>query len=73
MNFYKTSTLIVIETEIKDGVAKKTSTLVVATDNSGKVLNISTLISNSALIIYYGVTNHMTFDYRQVSHLNSSS
>jgi hypothetical protein len=43
---------------------KKTSTLVVATDNSGKVLNISTLISNSALIIDYGVTNHMTFDYR---------
>ena len=52
---------------------KKTSTLVVATYNGGKVLNIPTLICNSALIIDYGDTNYMTFDYRQVSHLNSSS
>ena len=41
--------------------------------NGGKVLNISTPVSNSAWIIYSGATDHMTFDSRQVSPLKSSS
>ena len=41
--------------------------------NGGKVLNIFTLVSNSAWIIDSGATNHMTFDSRQVSPLKSSS
>ena len=39
----------------------------------GKVLNISTSVSNSAWIIDFGATDHMTFDSRQVSPLKSSS
>ena len=42
-----TSTIIVVEIKIKDDVVEKASTLVVAIDNGGKVLNISTLIYNS--------------------------
>lgn len=42
-----TSTIIVVEIKIKDDVVEKASTLVVATDNGGKVLNIFTLIYNS--------------------------
>ena len=41
--------------------------------NGGKVLNISTPVSNSAWIIDSGATDHMTFDSRQVSPLKSSS
>ena len=41
--------------------------------NGGKVLNISTPVSNSAWIIDSSATNHMTFDSRQVSPLKSSS
>ena len=44
-----------------------------ATGNGGKVLNISTPVSNSAWIIDSGATDHMTFDSRQVSPLKSSS
>ena len=44
-----------------------------AAGNGGKVLNISTLVSNSACIIDSGAMNHMTFDSRQVSPLKSSS
>ena len=43
------------------------------TGNGGKVLNISTHVSNSAWIIDSGATDHMTFDSRQVSPLKSSS
>ena len=39
----------------------------------GKVLNISTPVSNSAWIIDTGATDHMTFDSRQVSPLKFSS
>ena len=41
--------------------------------NGGKVLNISTLVSNSAWIIDSGATDHMTFDSRQVSPLKPFS
>ena len=41
--------------------------------NGGKVLNISTPVSNSAWIIDSGAKDHMTFDSRQVSPLKSSS
>ena len=53
--------------------SEKASTLIVATDYDGKFLNTSTLVINSAWIIDYGVTNHMTFDSRQVSPLRPSS
>ena len=42
-------------------------------NNGGKVLNISTLVSNRAWIIDSGAMDHMTFDSRQVSPLKSSS
>ena len=44
-----------------------------ATGNDGKVLNISTPVSNSAWIIDSGATDHMIFDSRLVSPLKSSS
>ena len=44
-----------------------------AAGNGGKVINISTPISNSAWIIDSVVTDHMTFDSRQVSPLKSFS
>ena len=47
--------------------------MAVAAGNGGKVLNISTLVSNIAWIIDFGATNHMTFYSRQVSPLKSSS
>ena len=47
--------------------------MVAATDYDGKFLNTSTLVINSAWIIDFGATNHMTFDSRQVSPLKPSS
>ena len=47
--------------------------MVAAAGNGGKVLHISTLVSNNAWIIDSGATNHMTFDSRQVSPLKSAS
>ena len=44
-----------------------------AVGNGGKVLNISTPVSNSSWIIDSGATDHMTFDSRQVSPLKYSS
>ena len=44
-----------------------------AVGNGGKVLNISTPVSNNAWIIDFGATDHMTFDSKQVSLLKSSS
>ena len=41
--------------------------------NGGKVLNISPPVSNSAWTIDSSATDHMKFDYRQVSPLKSSS
>ena len=57
-------TSIVVKIKIKDDVAKKASSLVVATNNGGKVLNISTPLSNNTWIIDSDVTNYMTFDSR---------
>ena len=47
--------------------------MAVTTSNGGKVLNISTPVSNSAWIIDSGAMDHMTFDSRQVLPLKSSS
>ncbi len=47
--------------------------MVVATSNGGKVLNMSAPVSNSAWIIDFDATNHMTFDSRQVSTFKPSS
>ena len=49
------------------------SALAAAAGNGGKVLNISTPVSNSAWINDTGAMDHMTFDSRQVSPLKSSS
>lgn len=56
-----------------DDVVGQLSALAAVAGNSGKVLNMSTLVSNSPLIIDFGATDHMTFDSRQVSPLKSSS
>ena len=72
-NSKKASTTAIVETKTKDDSGENSSALVTATGNGGKVLNISTPVSNSAWIIDSGATNHMTFDSRQVSPLKSSS
>ncbi|KAL6316022.1 hypothetical protein AAG906_015438 [Vitis piasezkii] len=61
----KTSTTTVAEIKTKANVAEKVSALVAATDHGGKFLNTFTPIINSAWIIDYGATDHMTFDSRQ--------
>lgn len=71
-NSKRPSTAAIVETKMEDDVAKKASALVLTANNGGKVLNISTPVFNSAWIIDYGATDHMTFDSRQVSTLNSS-
>ncbi|XP_059669452.1 uncharacterized protein LOC132314630 [Cornus florida] len=70
-NSMKTSATAVVKTE--DDGAEKALVLVVTGDNGGKILNISTSVVNSAWIIDSGATDHMTFNSRQVSSLNSSS
>ena len=72
-NSKKTSNAAVVETKTSDGVVGQILALVVAVGNGDKVLNISTLVSNSAWIIDSGATDHMTFDSRQVSPLKPSS
>ena len=72
-NSNKASTAAIVETKIEDDSGEKSSTLARAAGNGGKVLNISTPISNSAWMIDSGATNHITFDSRQVSPLKSSS
>ena len=72
-NSKKVSTAAIVETKIEDDSGEKSSTLAAAAGNGGKVLNISTPVSNSAWIIDSGATNQMTFDSRQVSPLQSSS
>ena len=66
-------TAAIVETKTEDDRVEKSSALATAAGNSGKVLNISTPISNSAWIIDFGATDHMTFDSRKVSPLKSSS
>ena len=68
-NSKKASTTAIFETKTEDDSG---STLA-AEGNGGKVLNISTPVSNSAWIIDSGATDHMTFDSRQVSPLKSFS
>ena len=72
-NSKKASTAAIVETKTEDDSGEKSSTLVATIGNGGKVLNISTPVSNSAWIIDSGDTDHMTFDSRQVSPLKSSS
>ena len=72
-NSKKASTATIVETEIEDDSGEKSLALAATTSNGGKVLNISTPVSNSACIIDSGATDHMTFDSRQVSPLKSSS
>ena len=72
-NSKKASTSAIVETKTEDDCDEKSSALAAAADNGGKVLNISTPVSNSAWIIDSGATDHMTFDSRQVSPLKSSS
>ena len=47
--------------------------MLAAIDYGDKFLNTSTPVINSAWIIDYGATNHMTFDFRQVSPFRPSS
>ena len=72
-NSKKASTAAVVETKTEDDRYEKSSALATAAGNGGKVLNISTPVSNSAWIIDSGATDHMTFNSRQVSPLKSSS
>ena len=73
-NSKKASTAAIVETKTEDGSGEKSSALIAAAaGNGGKVLNISTHVSNSAWIIDSGATDHMTFDSRQVSPFKSSS
>ena len=72
-NFKKASIAAIVETKTKDDSGEKSLALAVVVGNGGKVLNISTPVSNSAWIIDSGATDHMTFDSRQVSPLKSSS
>ena len=69
----KTLTATVAEIKTEANVVEKASTLVAATDYGGKVLNTSTPIINSTWIIDSGATDHMTFDFTQVSPLRPSS
>ena len=71
-NSKKTSTAAIVETKIEDDSGEKSSALATV-GNGCKVLNSSTPICNSAWIIDSAVTDHMTFDSRQVSPLKSSS
>ena len=72
-NSKKASTAAIVETKTEDDSDEKSSALATAAGNVGKVLNIYTLVSNSAWIIDSGATDHMTFDSRQVSPLKYSS
>ena len=65
---FKTSSIVAFfEILREDDIARKTS------NDSGKILNISTLISNSAWIIDFSVSNHMIFDFSQVLLIKPSS
>ena len=72
-NSKKNSIAAIVETKTEDDSGEKSLALAAAAGNGGKVLNISTPVSNSAWIIDSGATDHMTFDSRQVSPLKSSS
>ena len=69
-NSKKASTAAIVETKTEGDSGEKSSTLATTAGNGGKVLNISTTVSNSAWIIDSGAMDHMTFDSRQVYLLN---
>ena len=69
----KTSTATITEIKTEVNVVEKASALVVATNHGGKFLNTFTHVINSAWIIDFGATDHMTFDSKQVSPLRPSS
>ena len=69
-NSKKASTAAIVETKTEDDSGEKFLALAVAAGNGGKVLNISTPVSNSAWIIDSTATDHMTFDSRQFHLLN---
>ena len=69
----KTSIATVAEIKIEANFVEKASILVAAANYGGKFLNTSTPVINSAWIINFGATDHMTFDSRQVSTLSLSS
>ena len=72
-NSKKAFTTEIVETKTEDDSGENSTALAAAAGNGGKVLNISTPVSNSAWIIDSGATDHMTFDSRHVSPLKSSS
>ena len=72
-NSKKAYTAAIVETKTEDDSGEKSSTLAAAAGNGGKVLNISTPVSNSVRIIDSSATDHMTFDSIQVSPLKSFS
>ena len=72
-NKKRPSTAAAVATKTEDAVTKQALALVISSNNYGKALNISTPLSHSAWIIDFGVIDHMTFDSRQVSPLNSSN
>jgi hypothetical protein len=72
-NSKKVFTAVVAETNAGADFIEQTSALVGAAGNSGKVLNISSHVSNSAWIIDSGATDHITFDSRHVLPLKPSS
>ena len=72
-NSKKACTAAIVETKIEDDSDENSLALAAAAGNGGKVLNISTPLSNRAWIIDSGAPDHMTFDSRQVSPLKSSS
>ena len=66
-------TVTIDEIKIEDNAVEKASALVATSNCGGKVLNNFASIINSTWIIDYGTTNHMTFDFRQISSLRHSS
>ena len=71
-NSKKASIAAIVETKTEDDSGEKSSALAATAGNGGKVLNISTPVSNSTCIIDSCATDHMTFDSRQVSPIKSS-
>lgn len=68
-NSRNSPTIAIVETKGKDGAFDKALALLATTNKSGKVLNISTPISNSAWIIDSGAIDHMILD--KFYHLNN--
>ena len=65
------STAVVVATKTEDAVTKQALALVISSNSDGKALNIFAPVLHSAWIINFGATDHMTFNSRQVSQINS--